>query len=59
MRPLSEEEKASIDLVQVQNLVGKTVTTAIENEMDGNDLEELVDWVLEGNDSGEFFIHEA
>jgi ParB-like chromosome segregation protein Spo0J len=43
------------DLLKTQKLVEKVVLYAIEHEMDEEDLADLVDWALAGNDPNEFY----
>jgi len=44
----------SKDLSKTQELVEKVVRTAIENELYEDEIGELVDWALDGNDPGKF-----
>ncbi len=57
--PLIRLEKFSKDLTETQALVEKVVNVAIENEMGEDEIEELVDWALDGKDPGEYFVKEA
>jgi ParB-like chromosome segregation protein Spo0J len=57
--PLLRMEGYSEDLLETQELVEKVVHVAIENEMGVEDIEELVDWTLEGNAPSDFYEKEA
>ncbi len=57
--PLIRLGKISKDLVETQKTVEEVVNVAIENEMGEEDIEELVDWVLQGNAASDFYIKEA
>jgi ParB-like chromosome segregation protein Spo0J len=55
---LAPLEKISEDLPKTQSVVEKVVKLAIEHQM-WKGLDELVDWVLDGNDPDEYFEKEA
>ncbi len=57
--PLIRLEKISKDLEETQKVVEEVVNVAIENEMEEDEIEELVDWALDGNDPREFYLEEA
>ena len=57
--PLKRLEKISKDLSETQKVVEKVVNVAIENEMGETEIEELVDWVWDGNEPEEFYVKEA
>ena len=57
--PLIRLGKISKDLEETQKAVEEVVNVAIENEMEEDEIEELVDWALDGNDPGEYFVEEA
>jgi len=49
----------SKDLSKTQELVEQVVEIATENEMEFEELEELMDWAVAGNDPAEFYEKEA
>lgn len=55
---LAPLEKVSEDLPKTQSVVEKVVKLAIEHQM-WKGLDQLVDWVLDGNDPDEYFEKEA
>lgn len=57
--PLIRLEKISKDPVETQKIVEKVVNVAIENEMGTSEIEELIDWVWDGNEPEEFYVKEA
>jgi ParB-like chromosome segregation protein Spo0J len=57
--PLARLEGVSPNLLETQKLVEEVVNTAIENEIRLDDMDALVEWVLEGNDPGDFYEKEA
>jgi hypothetical protein len=57
--PLKRLEGFSKNLLETQRTVEKVVGIAIENEMGYDEIGELVDWVLAGNDPDEYFEKEA
>jgi ParB-like chromosome segregation protein Spo0J len=57
--PLARLEGLSDNLSETQKTVEEVVEVAIEKEMGSGDIEELVDWVLDGNAPGEFYLEEA
>ncbi len=56
---LARLEGGSKNPQEIQQLVERVVGIVIENEMYSKEIEELVDWVLAGNDPGEYFEKEA
>ncbi len=57
--PLAKLENMDPDSLKIEALVERTVKIAIDNEMDMDDMLDLVDWVLEGNEPGDFYTEEA
>jgi hypothetical protein len=57
--PLVRLEGIFKSLPETQRVVEKVVKTAIEKRMLDNEIGELVDWVLAGNDPEEYFEKEA
>src|SRR5208282_5531172 len=57
--PLKRLEKLSNDVTKTHEVVEKVVNVAIEKEIWKDDMEELVDWVWDGNEPEEFQVKEG
>ncbi len=57
--PLIRLEKVTKNLSETQEIVEKVVSVAIENEMSSEEIEELVNWVWDGNEPGDYSEKEA